>query len=475
MALVRPLTLVNTTNAKWTDAQEKAINRDYPFTDLHVETADQYVVRTYLQFLWLPESIMPLNLFVPSLNRVQERSLASPHSPHPLHALLDPLLLSTRSSSAKYHVELPQILTDNGGAGEIEETMMWYALNYEKAGSGDDSPEAVNGEDALMMEEKWKNAWLERLERREVQLQILLYLLKLSLPGPRPPLPPVAGPPSTTGGDTPRAKTGKPKKEKPKAVIPCPTERLESFMDKLSTWQLISQMNDSQTQAESDKRRDWMQVFCEDIVEPQFKTAVPDLCHLLRSKLFPHSPFSDDAIDADTVSNRSPSPPTRASERVPAKTSKKHLSRSSSILSSTAGSELRARSRSLSVSLAQDASSKRSNSGASTTLKRALSREVSMSRTFKPRPNTAPKGPEDAKTLQSRPMPDMGVAKKRGTAAHGVTLVTATPTKSGSCGQPRSIVASESNLDMDFEVEDEEIWLPDSPPNHAARYLGRRL
>lgn len=44
---------------------------------------------------------------------------------------------------------------------------MWYAFNYEKAGSVEDSAEADNSEDALMAEEKWKNAWLERLERRE--------------------------------------------------------------------------------------------------------------------------------------------------------------------------------------------------------------------------------------------------------------------------------------------------------------------
>ncbi|KAG1716765.1 hypothetical protein ID866_363 [Astraeus odoratus] len=164
MVLVRPLAIVNSSNAKWSSTQEKMLSSDYPFADLHLESPEQYVVRTYLQFLWLPESIMPLALFVPSIHRVQDQTLSSSHSSHPLHTLLDPLLLSTRSSSTKYHVELPQILANNGGAGEIEETMMWFALNYEKVGSDEGSD---NNEDAVMIEEKWKNAWLERLERRE--------------------------------------------------------------------------------------------------------------------------------------------------------------------------------------------------------------------------------------------------------------------------------------------------------------------
>lgn len=55
MALVRSLTLLTSSNARWTTTQEKTIARDYPFTDIHLETPDQFVVRTYLQFLWLPE------------------------------------------------------------------------------------------------------------------------------------------------------------------------------------------------------------------------------------------------------------------------------------------------------------------------------------------------------------------------------------------------------------------------------------
>jgi len=198
------------------------------------------------------------------------------------------------------------------------------------------------------------------------------------------------------------------------------------------------------------------------------------MCKLLRSKLFPHSPFADDTNDIDPVSNRSPSPPARSS-RATSKTSKKPPQRSSSVLSSTATSDSRTRSRSLSVSLAQDATSKKSNSVASTTLKRALSREVSMSRTFKPRPNAASKIPEDTKPL---PISDTGNAKRRGTGVHGVTLVTATPTKSALVKRSQCAFASpihSSNLEMDLddddddvngvEVDDEEMWLPDSSPD----------
>lgn len=40
---------------KWTATQLKAVSREYPFSDIHNETSDQFVERNYLQFLWLPE------------------------------------------------------------------------------------------------------------------------------------------------------------------------------------------------------------------------------------------------------------------------------------------------------------------------------------------------------------------------------------------------------------------------------------
>jgi hypothetical protein len=180
--------------------QEKSLNREYPFQDLRNEPDDHFVARTYLQFLWLPEvgkhqilsvltrlsdvkhkSIMPLRLLVSSLLRVRGGNVSDSASttsalhsyPHPLHDLLEPLLLTTRAASNKYHTELPQILSDGGGAGEMEETMMWFAINYEKGPEDDNSGDKTRSKDAQhhfegpWIDESWRKAWLERLERRE--------------------------------------------------------------------------------------------------------------------------------------------------------------------------------------------------------------------------------------------------------------------------------------------------------------------
>lgn len=115
---------------------------------------------------------MPLRLLVPCLLRVKDASLSHSSistSSHPLHALLEPLLLTGRSVTNKYHVELPRILSNGGGAGEIEETIMWYVLNYEIADSDEvrTRPNYSGHAEGPWVDDEWRKGWLERMERRE--------------------------------------------------------------------------------------------------------------------------------------------------------------------------------------------------------------------------------------------------------------------------------------------------------------------
>lgn len=61
----RKFRLESECSVKWTATQERSISRDYPLHSTSPETADDYVLRTYLQFLWLPE-VSTLLLRVPS-------------------------------------------------------------------------------------------------------------------------------------------------------------------------------------------------------------------------------------------------------------------------------------------------------------------------------------------------------------------------------------------------------------------------
>jgi len=116
-------------------------------------------------------------------------------------------------------------------------------------------------------------------------------MLKLSLPGPCPPYvhEDVTKDTEEEGEESPKRR----KKSKKKEKGPPPEsaeERLESFMDKLSMWQLTTTIdawasgvssngggsgsNGAATSGPSAKlknpkeERDWTQIFCEDVVEP---------------------------------------------------------------------------------------------------------------------------------------------------------------------------------------------------------------
>jgi hypothetical protein len=300
--------------------------------------------------------------------------------------------------------------------------------------------------------------------------------------------------------------------------------RLEAYMDKLSTWQLMGGLQETTSKDELD----WIQKFCCDIVEPlcvvlyfgsasdsdltlshrSFKQRLPNQCELLRSKVFPSSPFSDNESDAEGRSSPplAPNPPKKARMAVLAtsgasKDSKRYpspaLSATSNASRTTSTSAVpkrtldRNRSRSLSLALAQEAEGQRSREPSIGSLSRRakINREVSMSRSFKAKKS---KTAENASTDTTK-----GKEKQKPvTSDKGVTLVAATPAKprtmSMSMSKTQSLVFGESQaqsqiqsqLDsqsqqvqpLDFgrpdmltgiseTVEEEEIWeLPEGKP-----------
>ncbi|KAG5222617.1 hypothetical protein IMY05_C2478001300 [Salix suchowensis] len=277
-----------------------------------------------------------------------------------------------------------------------------------------------------------------------VLVQILLYMLRLTLPAqPQP------------------ERSPKRRKRKGRTYEPAnslaPEDILESFMDKLSAWQHIRNLEPN---ASTKDDLDWMQTFCQDVVEPQFKSSLPEVCELFRSKVFQTSVFSDG------TSTRSSSPDRDVEATAPSVIPEgdgQERASSSRTLS-------RARSRSLSVSLAQEEKARAASVGF--VKKRVLNREVSMSRAFKPKPKETAKPAESTKAKSMAPS-----VNKKLTQDKGVTLVEETPEK------PRAMIRSTSKArpfalstaakhalpdnSKSFDDDDEEeIWeLPHSSPD----------
>jgi hypothetical protein len=312
---------------------------------------------------------------------------------------------------------------------------------------------------------------VHELRMCRVQVQILLYMLKLSLPGPPPSNP-------ARKHDSPASSPKKRRNAKLQVATPSVEDRLESFMDKLSMWQLIGGLEERKEEAAP---RDWMQTFCETVVEPEyvlishhritspptsdgllfprFRSKLPEQCALLRSKVFPDSPGSGDDSRA---SSRSTSPTNDLHHR--------------SRKGRAAPPRVRARSRSLSVSLAQEADDARRRAGNARLISqntRVFSREVSMSRTFRANPDKGKgKAPGPAKALaparKGASKSDAGPQMLARAAERGVTLVVATPVKkiknvsAPPGGGGRKSDASTASRASEGE---EEIWEIPSSPN----------
>ncbi len=157
---------------------------------------------------------------------------------------------------------------------------MWYVLNYDKFDHITESDDEGRASDS------WRKKWLTRMERREyvvafrctvptfildrVLVQILLYMLKLSLPAQ----------PQLETSPRKRKRKGRTDTDEPANSL-TPEDILESFMDKLSAWQHVQNL---EPVASTKDDLDWMQTFCQHVLEPQFvpsrPCAVIDLTYL---------------------------------------------------------------------------------------------------------------------------------------------------------------------------------------------------
>ncbi|CAL1702895.1 unnamed protein product [Somion occarium] len=469
--------LVTECPVKWTATQEKSLAKDFP-VEVTKETPETCVSRVYQQFLWFPESIAPLQHLVPALLRTSLSAIPSSSSisRDPLRQILQSLLLTPRSASQKYQNHVTRLLEDEDAIPDLEANLLWYAVKYEKI----DVDENADERQQEVAEEKWKSAWLERVERREVLIQIILHFLILTRPEPL----------VEDRGHTPDPQPLSQSPRKRKRKTPPPDnmfsndeveDRLEAFMDKLCMWQLTNALDDivasntstsKQAMTASSKgkqkavdERDWMQIFCEDVIEPVFKSTLPSYCELLRSKVFPSSPFSDDS-DFDGFL---PASDNMASKRLRASDSRSSSRRQSPSQHShpeASNDRILSRSRSLSQSLEKERERSRSVSvGPGNMKKPALTREVSMKTVFKGKAQEQARRKEEERSRAARatkkPVQQPQVRQRKD---QGRTLVQATPVKPKGKA-PGAAKFSQTTpklpmLSVKEEIEEEGDWRP---------------
>ncbi|KAH9000602.1 hypothetical protein EDB86DRAFT_3135249 [Lactarius hatsudake] len=281
---------------KWNHNQESTLfQHASPFEPAYdgrsTATLSERTRELYLQFLWLPESTMPLGQFVhlvQLLARPDSTLSSSPDDVHPLHPALDDILLTGNWCTYKYQEHLLPIVVA-------------VASSHAHASSGADREASIMlfvlERHALLHEDQ--SASGERACRdfpgRQEALAIWDREARLSLSGKCPCIParPVpmrsshaqkrrraaqrqssSGDDDGGGGDRVEAT--------PRSIL---EDRLEGLMDRLVLWQMA--LPDAEASADGTKTvRDWTQAFCDDVVQPAFAQKLPEQYKLLRRKLF---------------------------------------------------------------------------------------------------------------------------------------------------------------------------------------------
>ncbi|KAG8680396.1 hypothetical protein FRC08_016346, partial [Ceratobasidium sp. 394] len=275
---------------------------DYPFGPPQDETPEAYAERRYLECLWMPDVLEPLSNLVPSLQRVTPPNGWSPTlSPHPLHPIIDEHLLDLVDIHNKYRKTIPALLVKEGDAQNAEEACIWYAWTHAQP------DDAEHGNTGTEQEDKWTKTWLHEAEKRECLVQILLRMLKLTLP---PPLP------------KKQKKRKHREAEEDPAVYTGVIAGLEMLADRIG---IMRQTATSALQKEKEKlggkesvkTRDWAEVFCDDVLKPLFEEALPGQYETIRyhSVPAPSRPVSPAHSEASVVEISKPQPRERSLAR----------------------------------------------------------------------------------------------------------------------------------------------------------------
>ncbi|KAG9123647.1 hypothetical protein FRC07_014393 [Ceratobasidium sp. 392] len=409
---------------------------DYPFGPPQDETPETYSERRYLECLWMPDVLEPLFNLVPSLRRVAPSHEWSPSlGPHPLHAIIDEHLLDPVDIHKKYRKTIPALLVKEGDAQDAEEACMWYAWTHAQP---EDAGHTNGGTE---QEDKWTKTWLHEAEKRECLIQILLRMLKLTLPPP----PPVKQKKRKNRGA-----------KEDSATYADVIAGLEMLADRIGIMRQTAASALQKDKEKSDQKggakdRDWAEVFCDDILKPLFEEALPDQYETIRYHCVPapSRPASPAYSEASVVEVSKPQPRERSlarstsvSTRAGSLHTRSHsqarsLSREDSFAPSISGKSRQSRSRSGSVEPSLDLNGR----------SRSRSRSVSFAtrsaggiRAPVQRPGMRPvQGPRGkAKTRQVNSAPS-GVGKQTRIAAPEpaarskttgpTTLVAATPQK----------------------------------------------
>ncbi|KAG9080708.1 hypothetical protein FRC06_006235, partial [Ceratobasidium sp. 370] len=286
----------------WPASYTLASIGDYPFGPPQDETPEAYAERRYLECLWMPDVLEPLSNLIPSLRRVTPPDGWSPTlSSHPLHAIIDEHLLDLVDVHKKYRKTVPALLVKEGDAQNAEEACIWYAWTHAQPNDAEHPNTGAEHED------KWTKAWLNEAEKRECLVQILLRMLKLTLP---PPLP------------------KKQKKRKNRDADEDPVvyadviAGLEMLADRIG---IIHQTSAPALQKEKEKptgkgctkTRDWAEIFCDDVLKPLFEETLPEHYETIRYHCVPvpSRPASPAQSEASVVEIPKPQPRERSLAR----------------------------------------------------------------------------------------------------------------------------------------------------------------